>query len=50
MMEKAGDKLDNLTKPRGSLGKLEDFARRMVGITETLKPGHQKKSHLCYGG
>jgi len=43
IMKKARSKLDNLTKPRGSLGKLEDFATRMVGITETLTPIINKK-------
>jgi nicotinate-nucleotide--dimethylbenzimidazole phosphoribosyltransferase len=50
LMEKAGDKLDNLTKPRGSLGKLEDFARRMVGITETLNPVIKRKVIFVMAG
>ena len=28
-------RLDNLTKPQGSLGKLEDLARHVVEITRT---------------
>ena len=30
----AQKRLDNLTKPPGSLGRLEEFARRIVAITE----------------
>ncbi|MCD6580026.1 nicotinate-nucleotide--dimethylbenzimidazole phosphoribosyltransferase, partial [bacterium] len=43
LMEKAEEKLDDLTKPQGSLGKLEDFARRIVGISETLSPTIKRK-------
>ena len=43
LMGKAQEKLDNLTKPRGSLGKLEDFARKIVGISETLSPAIKRK-------
>jgi len=43
LMEKAQEKLDNLTKPQGSLGKLEDFARRIVGISGTLSPTIKRK-------
>ncbi len=38
LMEKAQKRLDNLTKPLGSLGKLEDIAKRIVGITENIFP------------
>ena len=34
----AQDRLDNLTKPRQSLGKLEDFAKKIAGITGTIRP------------
>ena len=30
--------LDNLTKPLGSLGRLEEFARRLVAIAERKRP------------
>lgn len=38
VMEEAQKRLDNLTKPKQSLGKLEDFAKRIVGITGNLTP------------
>jgi nicotinate-nucleotide--dimethylbenzimidazole phosphoribosyltransferase len=50
LMEKAGDILDNLTKPRGSLGKLEDFARRIVGISGTLNPTIKRKVIFVMAG
>ncbi len=39
----AQKRLDNLTKPPGSLGRLEEFARRVVAITEdpSLVPGRK---------
>ncbi len=43
LMEEAQEKLDNLTKPQGSLGNLEDFARRIVGISGTLSPTIKRK-------
>lgn len=36
-------RLDNLTKPQGSLGRLEEFARRIVAITENIMPTLDKK-------
>ncbi|MCL5073279.1 MAG: nicotinate-nucleotide--dimethylbenzimidazole phosphoribosyltransferase [Actinobacteria bacterium] len=39
----AQEKLDNLTKPLGSLGRLEELARQIVGITGNLKPVLDKK-------
>jgi len=50
LMEKAQEKLDNLTKPQGSLGKLEDFARRIVGISGTLSPAIQRKVIFVMAG
>jgi len=38
LMRKAQDRLDNLTKPVGSLGRLEELARLVVGITGKDKP------------
>jgi len=35
--------LDNLTKPQGSLGRLEHLARRVAGITRSLCPPHERK-------
>jgi len=40
---KAQEKLDNLTKPKGSLGKLEELAKRVAGITGNLEPSLEKK-------
>ncbi len=43
ILMKAQEKLNNLTKPKGSLGKLEELARKIVGITGTLDPSLKKK-------
>ncbi len=37
-------RLDNLTKPRGSLGRLEEFARKYVAITRRESPKIEKKA------
>lgn len=50
LMEKAQEKLNNLTKPQGSLGKLEDFARRIVGISGTLSPAIKRKVIFVMAG
>jgi len=50
LMEKAQEKLNNLTKPQGSLGKLEDFARRIVGISGTLFPVIKRKVIFVMAG
>ncbi|MDA8077881.1 MAG: nicotinate-nucleotide--dimethylbenzimidazole phosphoribosyltransferase [Nitrospiraceae bacterium] len=42
--------LDNLTKPPGSLGRLEEFARRIVAITENAKPVLGKKVIFTLAG
>jgi nicotinate-nucleotide--dimethylbenzimidazole phosphoribosyltransferase len=44
IMAKAQARLDNLTKPRGSLGSLEELAKQIVGITGNLSPKFLKKS------
>jgi nicotinate-nucleotide--dimethylbenzimidazole phosphoribosyltransferase len=36
-------RLDNLTKPIGSLGRLEDLAKQIAGITGNLNPDFTKK-------
>lgn len=46
--QKAQVKLDNLTKPRGSLGKLEDFAKRIVAIKEDLHPRMDRKKIVTF--
>ncbi len=38
LLDKARERLDSLTKPKGSLGGLEEFAARIVAITGDLKP------------
>ncbi len=42
-MQRAQDRLDSLTKPRGSLGRLEELAKRIVGIKGTLSPSLSSK-------
>ena len=42
--------LDNLTKPPGSLGRLEEFARRLVAITEDARPILDKKVIFTFAG
>ncbi len=42
--------LDNLTKPRGSLGRLEEFAARYCCITGKLRPGLPRKAVLVFAG
>ncbi|MDI6606053.1 MAG: nicotinate-nucleotide--dimethylbenzimidazole phosphoribosyltransferase, partial [Candidatus Omnitrophota bacterium] len=37
-MQKAQKRLDNLTKPLGSLGRLEEIAKLIVGITGKENP------------
>ncbi|UCD15201.1 MAG: nicotinate-nucleotide--dimethylbenzimidazole phosphoribosyltransferase [Candidatus Omnitrophota bacterium] len=43
LMEKAQQHLDNLTKPQGSLGKLEDLAKLVVSITQKEAPSLKNK-------
>lgn len=42
--------LDNLTKPPGSLGRLEEFARRLVAITENKSPLLDRKVIFTFAG
>jgi nicotinate-nucleotide--dimethylbenzimidazole phosphoribosyltransferase len=48
--EMAQKHLDNLTKPLGSLGRLEEFARRIVSITENPRPSVDKKVIFTFVG
>ena len=48
--EKAQKRLDSLTKPQGSLGRLEEFARRIVAITENIMPLLDKKVIFTFAG
>jgi nicotinate-nucleotide--dimethylbenzimidazole phosphoribosyltransferase len=43
VLSRARARLDRLTKPRGSLGQLEEIAARYVGMTEDLNPKIKKK-------
>ncbi len=42
--KKAQEKLDDLTKPQGSLGRLEELARQLVSIKGDLSPKINKKA------
>ncbi|MDR2841848.1 MAG: nicotinate-nucleotide--dimethylbenzimidazole phosphoribosyltransferase, partial [Spirochaetaceae bacterium] len=42
--------LDNLTKPRGSLGKLEDYCLKMARIQNKVPPEITKKSIYVFAG
>jgi len=44
LMEKAQVRLDSLTKPLGSLGRLEDMVKQIVGMTGKLYPSVDKKA------
>lgn len=49
-IEQAQQRLDNLTKPQGSLGRLEEFARRLIAITENPMPELDKKAIFTFAG
>lgn len=49
-MRLAGGRLDRLTKPPGSLGRLEDIARQTAGITGTLQPDLTAKAVVIMAG
>ena len=42
-LSKAQERLDNLTKPKGSLGRLEELGKRFVAIRENLNEPVRKK-------
>lgn len=46
----AQKRLDSLTKPLSSLGRLEEFARRLVAITENQNPILDKKVIFTFAG
>jgi len=48
--DKAQARLDILTKPPGSLGRLEEFARRIVAITSNEMPELFKKAVFTFAG
>jgi len=43
LMERAQKRLNNLTKPAGSLGRLEEFAQRVVAITRETNPSLKRR-------
>lgn len=47
---RAQRRLDNLTKPKGSLGRLEELAGRIVAITRNLKPSIKRKMIFTMAG
>lgn len=47
---RARNRLDSLTKPRGSLGILEEIAARAVAIREDPMPGPMKKAVFVFAG
>lgn len=49
-MEKARNRLDNLTKPKGSLGELEKIAARAVAVMETENPLGKGKEVFVFVG
>jgi nicotinate-nucleotide--dimethylbenzimidazole phosphoribosyltransferase len=49
-IEQAQSRLDSLTKPQGSLGRLEEFARQLVSITENPMPVLDKKVIFTFAG
>lgn len=50
LMEEAQRDLDNLTKPQGSLGRLEEMAKKVVGITGEIKPVLERKVIFTMAG
>jgi nicotinate-nucleotide--dimethylbenzimidazole phosphoribosyltransferase len=50
LAEQAQKRLDNLTKPQGSLGRLEEFARRIVAISGQKMPVLDKKVVFTFAG
>ena len=50
MVESIQKKIDNLNKPKGSLGRLEDLALQVCLIQQTLIPTLAHPCHLLLGG
>ncbi|MDR9500803.1 MAG: nicotinate-nucleotide--dimethylbenzimidazole phosphoribosyltransferase [Desulfurivibrionaceae bacterium] len=50
IMARAQVRLDNLTKPLGALGLLEEMAKRLCGIQATLNPAAACKIILTFAG
>jgi nicotinate-nucleotide--dimethylbenzimidazole phosphoribosyltransferase len=50
LLDQAQTRLDNKTKPLGSLGRLEEFARRVAAISGSLQPEAAKKVIFTFAG
>lgn len=50
LRETIAQKIDNLNKPKGSLGRLESLAMQMAMIQQTLSPTLRHPCHLLLGG
>lgn len=50
LLAAAQAKLDNKTKPLGSLGRLEEFGRRVAAISGSMKPDLAKKVIYTFAG
>jgi len=50
LLATAQAKLDNKTKPLGSLGRIEEFGRRVAAISGSLKPDLSKKVIYTFAG
>lgn len=50
LLDKAQARLDMLTKPKDSLGRLEEFARRFVAITGEMMPRVNRKVIFTFAG
>ena len=48
--DKAWRRLDNLTKPRRSLGRLEEIAARVVAIRQEDRPSTEEKEVFVFVG
>jgi len=50
LMRQAQTRLDQLTKPLGSLGRLEMLAKQIVGVTRRLRPVVSEKVIITMAG
>ena len=50
LREAIQQKIDNLNKPKGSLGRLEELAMQICLVQQTLSPSLSHPCHLLLGG